>query len=668
MRYLSTRATRTITGSRIVSPGLLRAVKHAWVLAVALTAGLFILSLPRYFNFFIESERYNQYAPALAELNLTIGFLAGYMVLLDSLLLVISLSVALLIFFERGDDWEALILALGMVVVGVGFSPAIAQLEPIVGATLSSLAFILMIYAQCTFPDGSFRPRWALLLLLISLPFFLAIIPLQAQVLGGREAVNTIYPTVVLLGMSLLLIGIVAQVMRYRNYATPLQKQQTKIVVLGSGVTFSLEMLVLMTAMLPELAHPFSAPDRAVYTLPSLISLLVAKPIAFLSLASIPIASGLAITRRGLWDIDIVINRSLVYGAVTVILLGLFAAISLAFQQLLGPDQLALALLVGVVAAGFLLRPARFYFQRVIDRRVYGFRFDLNQLAKFNHPLNKPEVRKPGALTGSHIGVYEVMDIVGRGGMGDVYRGYHEGRTVAIKVLPEAWIDDEETRQRFIHEAETLALLKHPNIVPLHEHGAIGDSYYIVMDFVEGIELKDYLRSRAPLMIDEALPILRDVGSALVYAHERGLVHRDVKPSNIMLRRLADAERFHAMLLDFGVAKTEIGEQLLTGEGAIGTIDYMAPEQIKEARTVDHRADIYALGVVLYEMLTARRPFSGGPAQVMFAHIQQPPPDPRDLLPDIPRHVAYVVKRAMAKDVLDRFQSVGEMVKALEQA
>jgi serine/threonine-protein kinase len=154
---------------------------------------------------------------------------------------------------------------------------------------------------------------------------------------------------------------------------------------------------------------------------------------------------------------------------------------------------------------------------------------------------------------------------------------------------------------------------------------------------------------------------MHDIGAALDAAHQQGFVHRDLKPGNIMIR-----PNGQAVLMDFGVTKMTDASSSLTGTGALGTIDYMAPEQIMSAKEVDHRADIYALGVMLYEMMTGERPFKGGPAQVMFAHIQQPPPDPRDINAEIPRHIARAIMQAMSKNPEERFQSAGEFAAALQ--
>ena len=189
---------------------------------------------------------------------------------------------------------------------------------------------------------------------------------------------------------------------------------------------------------------------------------------------------------------------------------------------------------------------------------------------------------------------------------------------------------------------------------------------YMAMDYVQGIDLHQQLKSHGWTPLDETLRIARDVGAALAVAHAEGFIHRDIKPSNIMLAQTSTTEAIRVILMEFGIIKLQ-DANTLTGTGAIGTIDYMAPEQIVSARQVDFRADIYAMGAMVYEMLSGKPPFRGGAAQVMFAHIQQPPPDIRDEDDAIPRHVALALLKALAKEPDERFDGVLSFVQTLEK-
>jgi len=250
------------------------------------------------------------------------------------------------------------------------------------------------------------------------------------------------------------------------------------------------------------------------------------------------------------------------------------------------------------------------------------------------------------------------LDVVGTGGMGEVYKATDGTKTFAIKTLLSSKNTDPEMISRFRREGEVGQRLNHPNIAGVYdiEQDETTGTLYLVMDYLEGQDLSTLLEHQKRLDLATTSRLINDIASALDVAHADGLVHRDIKPSNVMIVG-RDAEK-HAILMDFGITKLK-NANTLTGTGAIGTIGYMAPEQILDARTVDIYADIYALGVLTYEMLLGERPFVGGAGQVMFAHIQQPPPDPRDKDSNLPRPVAKAIMTALAKDPSERFPSAG---------
>jgi hypothetical protein len=267
------------------------------------------------------------------------------------------------------------------------------------------------------------------------------------------------------------------------------------------------------------------------------------------------------------------------------------------------------------------------------------------------------------------LGIYEVLEPLGRGGMADVYKGRHPrlDRTVAIKVLPANLAHEADFRARFEREARAIAALKRPNIVQVFDFGEADGAYYMVMEYIAGKDLGNLIHERGRLALAEALPLLREVAAALDYAHTQGLVHRDVKPSNVLLEFGSNGNNPRAILTDFGIAKIVAGGSGMTKSAIVGTADYIAPEQIRASGEVDSRADIYSLGVMAYEMLTGRLPYAGeNVANVIVGHLQLPIPDPHLLVPDLPLTAAGAVQRAMAKDPNDRFATAGEFVRALE--
>lgn len=267
-------------------------------------------------------------------------------------------------------------------------------------------------------------------------------------------------------------------------------------------------------------------------------------------------------------------------------------------------------------------------------------------------------------LVGKTLDHCVIRAVLGQGGMARVYRGYQENldREVAIKVLPPHYAADPAFVERFKLEARAMARLSHPNIVTVHNAGEEDGRLFIVMAYIPGGTLKQ--RMGAPVDPREVTRVIKDVASALTYAHERGIVHRDVKPVNVLL----DTDG-RAILSDFGIAKMLAASDGVTRAGAgVGTPEYMSPEQCRGA-AVDARADIYALGVLLYEMLTGRTPFiADNYTALAHAHVYEQVPPPTQFNPRISPAVQSVVLKALAKDPIHRFQQATEMAVALDQA
>ncbi len=283
-------------------------------------------------------------------------------------------------------------------------------------------------------------------------------------------------------------------------------------------------------------------------------------------------------------------------------------------------------------------------------------------------PALSATTRVGGSLTGLIIGHYEILESIGRGGMAEVYKGRHTrlDRTVAIKVLPASLATDDDFRERFEREARAIAALKHPHIVQVFDFGDLEGMYYMVMEYIAGRDLAHRLREGGPLPLAEAVALSQGVASALDYAHGQGLVHRDVKPSNVMLEPAGD-QAPRAILTDFGIAKIVSGGGQVTKTGMLGTLDYMAPEQIRASKDIDGRADIYALGVMVYQMVAGRLPFTGdSPGQIMLAHLQKAAPDPRTFTPDLPEPAALALLRALAKNPDERYATAQAFIDALK--
>jgi branched-chain amino acid transport system substrate-binding protein len=268
------------------------------------------------------------------------------------------------------------------------------------------------------------------------------------------------------------------------------------------------------------------------------------------------------------------------------------------------------------------------------------------------------------AMIGSSVGPYRILERLGRGGMAVVYKAYQPGldRYVALKILPAHLADEPGFGERFKREARAVAKLEHPHILPVYDYGQEGDLSYIAMRYVEGGTLKGLLGE--PLELPLIVDLIGQIGEALDYAHEHGVIHRDVKPSNVLL----DKDNW-ALLTDFGVARMVEATQQLTATGVgVGTPAYMSPEQ-GQGKKVDGRSDIYSLGVTLYEMLTGRVPFEAEtPLAVVWKHVNEPLPLPSSINPEVPEAVERVVLKAMAKAPEDRYSTAGELAMALQKA
>ena len=286
----------------------------------------------------------------------------------------------------------------------------------------------------------------------------------------------------------------------------------------------------------------------------------------------------------------------------------------------------------------------------------------------------------PSDLTGRTLGGYRVLAPAGQGGMADVYQGYQPAldRYVALKILAPRLASDTAFYERFQREAAVIARLRHPNIVQVYDFGTAENLTYMVMEYIAGPTLKQRsyeVRKQGQLLPrDQVLTVTHDVAAALDYAHARGLIHRDVKPANVLLRGTdwpdpnRQATEPYAVLTDFGVVKMLEGAQFTLTGMTLGTPDYMSPEQAS-GEEVTPASDIYSLGVLVYEMLTGQLPFTAdAPLSVLYMHMSDTPPAACTLVPDLPAGVDAVLGRALAKSPRERFRSAGELAAALGAA
>jgi len=587
---------------------------------------------------------------ALSELGLSPEFYATYLAVGVAFETLLWVALGAFIFLRRPDERLALFFSLALVLVGAGVDNAIpfwaVHAYPILAVPVDVIVFLATasVAIVFVFPDGRFVPRWTRWLALAwvvrsFVAVFLRDFPLIA------------YPNYQIVFAAFFAFVLYAFAYRYWRVADSVQRQQIKWVLVSAAIFFPIYS-VGMFLFLPDTSTGILI--RSIYV-----------PFRYGSSFLFALGLTFSILRYRLWDVDVVINRGLVYGALTVLLISLFGASLFAITELSegfteGP---LVAVAISAAIFGALFQPVRRWLRAFVDRRLYG--------------IQVPYATPPGhtasqaGLTRTQLGQYTGLQPIGGGGMADVYRADHPtlNRPVAVKMLPARLAANEELRRRFVREAQTVAVLKHPNIVQMFDFGEIEGIPYMVMEFIDGPTLSEYLRECGQLSLEETGAILSEVSSALDYAHAQGLVHRDIKPGNVMLEPATssgDGRTHRAVLMDFGIAKVAQAATRLTHTGVMGTFDYMSPEQIQEAADVDGRADVYALGVMTYQMLTGELPFKHASAgALLIAHLNQPAPDPRTIRPELANSAAEAILKAMEKHRERRFESAGAFAAAL---
>ncbi|MEG1718705.1 MAG: protein kinase, partial [Clostridia bacterium] len=261
-------------------------------------------------------------------------------------------------------------------------------------------------------------------------------------------------------------------------------------------------------------------------------------------------------------------------------------------------------------------------------------------------------------------GRYVINEIIGIGGMAVVYKAYDKlvDRVVAVKILKEEFVENSQFRKRFSNESRVISMMSHVNIVDIYDVNLEGDLQYIVMEYVDGINLKEFMNKKGVLSASEALFFVSQILSALTHAHERGIVHRDIKPHNIMLIRDGTVK-----VGDFGIARAAKFDTVTMTDKAIGSVHYISPEQASGVKT-DEKSDIYSVGVLLYEMVTGKLPFEGDtPVTVALMQVQAKPKLPSEIIPDIKRGLEEIIMKAMAKNPENRYQTALEMSNDIEK-
>lgn len=637
----------TVTGY-ILNPIVRGLVLAAWAAITGVTVWLFFTGLPLLRQVSRKQPDLNE--AVLNQIGLSFNFYTNFIVTFEILMALSFFVLGLLLVWFKSNDLSAMISATTFVLFGGLTSTfvlnTVMMIENVVPpererliVMTSYVGFILINVFLYTFPKGE--------LLFDGLKWFLwgfiawvviGIIYPQYSLIYAEPFIISIIGQLFFNG-----VGIYAQIYNFRKRATAIQKQQTKWFVFAIG-------LILGGFVYFELLRVYTVTEQ-----PSVFNAIFHTLFRFLfwyfPRILVPGLLWAALFRYRLWDVDFLINRSIVYSGVGILLVGVFGG-TLYLVSLLTKQSL-IVFGVASIAAGILFQPSQRRMQRFVDQKLYHIMIDYKKRV--------PELRKEESVVSFQQ--FSGLELIGQGGMAEIYKAQHPKRPeqVVLKLLPEELLEDAEFRLRFEREAKTVSMLKHPNIVNTYDYGMEDGIYYIVMEYISGQDLDGVLKEKAAFSLDEACPLLEQIADALDYAHDQGLVHRDIKPSNIMID---DSGR--PVLVDFGIAKILDSLSTVTQSGFLGTLEYIAPEQIQASKNVDRKADLYSFGVMVYQMLTGEMPFKyNNPGAMLMAHMTQPPPNPRDKVDNLSPRAAFAITRSMAKNQDERFETVGEFVREL---
>ncbi len=585
--------------------------------------------------------------------------------IVDIIILLGFVGAGVFLIWRCSDDWLVILAGLVLIMAATYATRGhiYAPNTPIKSVFLSLVltAFLGFVFV---FPDGRLVPRWSPLVVAGYAVWLVVNLSVLRPLTGSFDPTRVV-------DLPFWAVAVGAQVYRYRRISTPEQRQQTKWVVMGLAIVVVQRFVFLIVGTVIPPLNLFDSP-----TVLSHLYWSLGDTASRVIMLVFPFTFILGMLRYRLWDVDFVVNRSVVYGSLSLILVAVFGGILFGgqkvFQAVTDLEQTPpMVVFAATLAAAGAFQPAREGLLRFVDRQLYGIGLDYRRAGRARPAFGRsPLEEHPGDKT--ILGRYIDPELLGRGGMAVVYKARHPtlNHLVAIKILPPHLIASESARKRFIREGQTIARLKHPNIVGIHDFGEWEGEPFMVMEYITGRNLGQVIAEEGPLSLERVRNIANGIASALDYAHTQGLIHRDVKPSNVMLEPAASADPFsqteRVVLMDFGIARLAASETLLTGSGVVGTFAYIAPEQIRAAQDIDGRADIYALGIMLYEMLTGELPFKAtNPAALLISHLQHPVPDPCEVRSGLPPNACAAILKAAQKDPADRFTTAGELARAL---
>lgn len=664
--------TQTATGLRLKGVNLTVA-RGVFILLSLATVVFFSLGVPLYFQSYIQNINAATLS-ALQGLGLSIPFYAAYQTVLVVLLAIGFAVAGVIIFWFKSNEWLALLVAFTLIGQGANAFGPLQKMAAIPSFEIPVrfvIAMVLMgLPLSCyLFPDGKIQKRWMLYvagfwLIWLMLSVFWHSFPFNLFDRGGPATLRYLLSL-----LAVLSTGIYAQVYRYRTTDSSTKREQLKWIVFGIAVGILTGIGVNLFLAFFELTKPSAEAHLVVDMLTQTLSVVAQF--------TVPVAVVFSILKYRLYDIELVINRSIIYGSLTLILAAVFGillfGLQSAYKAITKQDNPpTIAVVISTIAVSSIFQPTRKALQRFINRKLYGMDVDFDEIKRRNEQMEK--VAHLPSNNVLNVGDYQGLELIARGGMGEVYKARHPNlnRLVAIKVLSSFFKDDSNFNKRFAREAKTMAQLRHPNIITIHDYGEQDGLPFIVMEYLTGETLAQMLEKRERLSVDESLPLLEELATALDYAHAQGVIHRDIKPSNVIIEPIttsAGGRTQRAILMDFGIARFVTENTMLTASGdVLGTADYISPEQVHGNTELDSRTDQYSFAVMTYQMLTGHKPFERNNTWAMIrSHLEEEPPDPRVHV-RMPESTAEAILKALAKKPEERFSSVGEFVTALKPA
>jgi uncharacterized membrane protein len=636
--------------------------RAAWVIIATLILLVTLFSIGP--NYALSVERARASMDVIQPIFGTPEIYATYLIVVGLIGLIAFVSMAVLIYWQHGTEIIGYVVSLMLLVLGAdltNFIDALVAQYPIMaipGDMIRALALLLPIVVLFSFPTGKSVPGWGRIPV-----FILAIWSLSRPFLYYTSFHPRFWPSSLTLVwfIGFLGSGLAAAGYRYLKISSPEERQQTRWIILTGGAAIGIY-LIQLAVQFVVLGYDQPNTGAEVSTFPLIHTTYI------LGLLPVPFGLAVSIIRYRLWDLDLFINRSITY----IILITLLAALGggvlmvslIGLEKLTGQDQFLVAAGIAAALGGLAIRPGYSFLKHFVDQHLYDIRLE------YDRKLETPAALEVFGKELSSIGEYRHLQFVAYGTLANVYTAWHPtiSRPLVVKILQPSLAQSEDFQERFEASARQMINLRHANIISLFDYGKIGATYYMVLEYISGPSMAEFLAKHAPVPADQIIYYVNEIADALEYAHAQGVLHHDLKPSNVMLQPVSTSALRRPILMDFGITRLIGEKKRITGKNATSTYAYLAPEQIRLRPEADQRADIYALGMIAYQLSTGSIPFSSqSPAALLLAHLRQKPVNPCAINSKLPESMGQAILKALEKNPADRYDSAGAFARALSE-